>query len=77
MDPENPFQPRPVARVETRFRRIVTDLPAPKSIPVLEKLARNELRAMGGQPLVVWDRAEGFRCMTPVAIAGSTSRAAS
>ncbi len=61
MDPENPFQPRPVARVETRFRRIVTDLPAPQSIPVLEKLAKNELRAMGGQPLVVWDRAEGFQ----------------
>jgi 4-aminobutyrate aminotransferase-like enzyme len=39
----------------------VTDLPAPASIPVLEKLEKNELRAMGGQPLVVWDRAEGFQ----------------
>lgn len=61
MEPVSSIQPRPVARVETRYRRIVTDLPAPASIPVLEKLEQNELRAMGGQPLVVWDRAEGFQ----------------
>ncbi|MBE0656996.1 MAG: aspartate aminotransferase family protein [Bryobacteraceae bacterium] len=61
METASPFQPRPVARVETRYRRIVTDLPAPASIPVLEKLEKFELRAMGGQPLVVWDRAEGFQ----------------
>lgn len=61
METASHLQPRPVARVETRYRRIVTDLPAPASIPVLEKLEKNELRAMGGQPLVVWDRAEGFQ----------------
>ena len=61
METASHLQPRPVAKVETRFRRIVTDLPAPASIPVLEKLEKNELRAMGGQPLVVWDRAEGFQ----------------
>jgi 4-aminobutyrate aminotransferase/diaminobutyrate-pyruvate transaminase/4-aminobutyrate aminotransferase/(S)-3-amino-2-methylpropionate transaminase len=53
--------PRPVARVETRYRRIVTDFPVPESIPVLEKLHKYELRAMAGQPPVVWDRAEGFQ----------------
>jgi len=61
METASPLQPRPVARVETRYRRIVTELPAPASIPVLEKLEKHELRAMGGQPLVVWDRAEGFQ----------------
>jgi 4-aminobutyrate aminotransferase/diaminobutyrate-pyruvate transaminase/4-aminobutyrate aminotransferase/(S)-3-amino-2-methylpropionate transaminase len=61
METASHLQPRPVARVETRYRRIVTDLPAPASIPVLERLEKYELRAMGGQPLVVWDRAEGFQ----------------
>src|ERR1051326_1046011 len=53
--------PTAVERVETRFRRIVTDLPVPESIPVLEKLYAYEPRAMRGQPPVVWDRAEGFQ----------------
>jgi 4-aminobutyrate aminotransferase/(S)-3-amino-2-methylpropionate transaminase len=53
--------PRPVARVDTPFRRIVTDLPVPESLPLLEKLYEFEPRAMRGQPPVVWDRAEGFQ----------------
>jgi len=53
--------PRPVTRVETPFRRMVTDFPVPESLPIIEKLSRYEPRAMGGQPPVVWDRAEGFQ----------------
>jgi 4-aminobutyrate aminotransferase/diaminobutyrate-pyruvate transaminase/4-aminobutyrate aminotransferase/(S)-3-amino-2-methylpropionate transaminase len=53
------FSPRSVARVDTPYRRIVTDFPVPESLPILEKLARFEPRAMGGQPPVVWQRAEG------------------
>ena len=53
--------PKRVPRVETRYRRIVTDLPAPESIPILERLHRFEPVAMRGQPPVVWDRAEGFQ----------------
>jgi 4-aminobutyrate aminotransferase/(S)-3-amino-2-methylpropionate transaminase len=51
--------PHAVPRVETRFRRIVTDFPVPESLPLLESLQRYEPRAMSGQPPVVWDRAEG------------------
>jgi 4-aminobutyrate aminotransferase/diaminobutyrate-pyruvate transaminase/4-aminobutyrate aminotransferase/(S)-3-amino-2-methylpropionate transaminase len=47
--------------VETKYRRIVTDLPVPESLPVLEKLRQFEPRSMSGQPLVVWDRAEGVQ----------------
>jgi len=50
-----------VARIDTGFRRIVTDLPVPQSIPILEKLYAYEPRAMRGQPPVVWHRAEGFQ----------------
>ncbi|HYZ84163.1 MAG TPA: aspartate aminotransferase family protein, partial [Bryobacteraceae bacterium] len=53
--------PRGVPRVETKYRRIVTDFPVPESIPVLEKLHCFEPVAMQGQPPVVWDHAEGFQ----------------
>ena len=52
--------PKRVPRVETRHRRIVTDLPVPESLPTLERLYHYEPIAMRGQPPVVWDRAEGF-----------------
>jgi 4-aminobutyrate aminotransferase/diaminobutyrate-pyruvate transaminase/4-aminobutyrate aminotransferase/(S)-3-amino-2-methylpropionate transaminase len=47
--------------VETPYRRIVTDLPAPQSLPILERLYKYEPVAMRGQPPVVWDHAEGFQ----------------
>jgi 4-aminobutyrate aminotransferase/diaminobutyrate-pyruvate transaminase/4-aminobutyrate aminotransferase/(S)-3-amino-2-methylpropionate transaminase len=53
--------PKRVPRVETAFRRIVTEFPVPESIPVLKKLEQYEPVAMRGQPPVVWDRAEGFQ----------------
>ena len=53
------WQPRTVQRVDTKYRKIVTPIPVPDSIPILEKLKRCEPEAMGGQPPVVWDRAEG------------------
>jgi len=53
--------PRSVPRVETPFRRIVTDLPVPESLPLLERLYACEPVAMRGQPPVVWHRAEGFQ----------------
>jgi 4-aminobutyrate aminotransferase/(S)-3-amino-2-methylpropionate transaminase len=52
---------RPVARVDTALRRIVTPLPAPESLPILESLHRHEPVSMRGQPPIVWDRAEGFQ----------------
>ena len=52
--------PKRVPRVETALRRIVTALPAPASLPVLERLHKYEPLAMRGQPPVVWDRASGF-----------------
>lgn len=58
---EYPLIPRPTERVETRYRRIVTDFPVPESIPFLEALQSAEPVAMQGQPPVVWDRAEGFQ----------------
>lgn len=53
--------PRKVPPVETQYRRIATEIPVPASIPMLEKLQQFEPRSMGGQPPVLWDRAEGFQ----------------
>ncbi len=58
---EYSLTPKRVPRVETAYRRIVTDIPAPDSIPILERSYRSEPAAMRGQPPVVWDRAEGFQ----------------
>jgi len=58
---EYDLTPQLVPRVETRHRRIVTELPARASLAVLEKLSRYEPMAMRGQPPIVWDRAEGFQ----------------
>ncbi|MEX2303542.1 MAG: aspartate aminotransferase family protein [Bryobacterales bacterium] len=58
--PAYALTPRAVARVETPFRRIVTQFPVPESVPLLERLHAAEPVAMQGQPPVIWDRAEGF-----------------
>jgi 4-aminobutyrate aminotransferase/diaminobutyrate-pyruvate transaminase/4-aminobutyrate aminotransferase/(S)-3-amino-2-methylpropionate transaminase len=53
------IQPREVARIETRFRRIVTKIPSPQSLEVLQTLQRFEPVSMTGQPPIVWDKADG------------------
>ena len=53
------LEPRDVPRVETPFRRIVTKMPVPESLPILARLRKYEPQSMSGQPLVIWDRAEG------------------
>lgn len=53
--------PRDVPQVHTKYRRIVTPIPAPESIPILNSLRDHEPVSMSGQPPIVWDRAEGFQ----------------
>ena len=53
--------PRQVRPIQTPFRRIATKIPVPESIPILRTLQRCEPLSMGGQPPVVWDKAEGFQ----------------
>ena len=67
------LNPIDVAKVETKYRRIVTKIPAPESLEILEGLDRYETTAMHGQLPVVWDRAEGFQVHDPGATPGSTS----
>jgi 4-aminobutyrate aminotransferase-like enzyme len=54
-------EPVDVPRVETRYRRIVTRLPVPESLEIIDTLERCESAAMHGQMPIVWDRAQGFQ----------------
>jgi 4-aminobutyrate aminotransferase/(S)-3-amino-2-methylpropionate transaminase len=55
------LEPRTVPKINTKFRRIKTDLPVPESLPILMRLKENEPRSMFCQPPVLWDRATNFR----------------
>ena len=58
MGKEFDYTPRNVPHVSSRYRRIVTALPHPDSLPTIDKLRRFEPQSMRGQPPIVWDRAE-------------------
>jgi 4-aminobutyrate aminotransferase/(S)-3-amino-2-methylpropionate transaminase len=52
------IKPCSVPVVETKYRRIVTPVPHPDSVPTLARLIEFEPQSMRGQPPLVWDRAE-------------------
>ncbi|MCM8830310.1 MAG: aspartate aminotransferase family protein [Candidatus Omnitrophica bacterium] len=56
-----PLIPKKVPHIETKYRRIKTEIPVPESIPILEKLRTYEPLSMSGQPPVVWDHAKGVQ----------------
>ncbi|MGC8862564.1 MAG: aspartate aminotransferase family protein [Armatimonadota bacterium] len=62
---EFPLIPRVVERVETRYRRIVTKIPVPESVPLLEQMRSAEPRSMGGQPPIIWDSGKGALLRDP------------
>ena len=57
--------PQAVPRLETDYRRIQTDIPAPGTRLILERLDQVESRSMHGQLPLVWDRAEDFSVSDP------------
>ena len=59
------LNPVSVPKVKTRYRRIVTPIPVPESIPILKTLRRCEPRSMSTQVPIVWDRADGFLVRDP------------
>ncbi len=57
---EFPLTPVQVDPVETKYRKITTQIPVPESIETLELLRDLEPRSFGGQPPIIWDHGEGF-----------------
>ena len=52
--------PQTVEHIETAYRRISTQIPAPGTDDLLTILDANESRSMHGQMPIVWDRAHDF-----------------
>jgi 4-aminobutyrate aminotransferase-like enzyme len=65
MGREFPLTPRDVPQVATKYRRIVTPIPAPASIARLEALRQAEPTSMGGQPPILWHEGERFLIRDP------------
>lgn len=59
------LDPVKVPRVETRHRRIATDIPAPGTSEVMHRIARQECADAIDQVPVIWDRAEGYKIHDP------------
>jgi 4-aminobutyrate aminotransferase/(S)-3-amino-2-methylpropionate transaminase len=51
--------------IKTEFRTIVTEIPHPDALKMVERLAAVESQSMHGQLPVVWDRAEGSSVWDP------------
>jgi 4-aminobutyrate aminotransferase-like enzyme len=53
--------PKAVKKIKTKYRSIVTKIPVPESLPILERVYETESHSMHGQLPVIWDRAEGVQ----------------
>lgn len=53
--------PKDVPFINTKYRKILTKIPSPESIDMLEKAYQLESRSMHGQMPVIWDRADNFQ----------------
>ena len=49
------------SNIDTKYRRIVSPIPHPESVALVEELSQIEPRSMASFSSVVWDRAEGFQ----------------
>lgn len=59
------LSPEPVPPIQTKFRRIVTPLPAPESLSLLQSLAEDEPRSVQTQFPTVWERSVGSQVYDP------------
>jgi len=50
-----------VTKIESKYRRIITELPVPDSVSILDRIEKYEPCSMLGQSPIVWDKAEGFQ----------------
>lgn len=53
--------PKEVKIIKTKYRTIVTKIPVPESLPILDRVYETESHSMHGQLPIIWDRAEGVQ----------------
>ena len=49
-------KPTSVKKINTDYRKIITKIPVPESIPLLERIYETESRSMHGPIPIVWDK---------------------
>ncbi len=54
-------KPVKVPQVNSKFRKIVTDIPVPEDLEILKNAYKLESRSMHGQLPIVWSKAEDFQ----------------
>ena len=59
------LKPQPTPPVHSRWRRIVTSIPVPASVPLIERLRAAEPVSTSGMPAILWHEAEGFLVRDP------------
>jgi 4-aminobutyrate aminotransferase-like enzyme len=52
--------PKVVPTLETKYRKILTQIPAPGTKEIISRLEKTESRSMQGQFPIIWDKAENF-----------------
>jgi 4-aminobutyrate aminotransferase-like enzyme len=53
-------EPKVVPKVESKYRKISTQIPAPGTKEIISRLEKTESRSMQGQFPIIWDKAEDF-----------------
>ena len=53
-------EPKTVALVKTKYRKIATQIPTPGTKEIIARLEKTESRSMQGQFPIIWDKAEDF-----------------
>jgi 4-aminobutyrate aminotransferase-like enzyme len=53
-------EPKTVSLIETKYRKIATQIPAPGTKEIIARLEKTESRSMQGQFPIIWDKAEDF-----------------
>ena len=53
-------EPKVVPTLETKYRKIATQIPAPGTKEIITRLEKTESRSMQGQFPIIWDKAEDF-----------------
>ena len=50
--------PVEVPKIDTKYRKIVTKLPVPESLPILEAISKYESSNVKDFPPIIWSRAK-------------------
>lgn len=53
--------PQSTKKIETKHRKIITDIPAPSTIDIIQKCLKNEPYSMNNQLPIVWDKAINYQ----------------